>query len=210
MKITLAICTNRGIRPKTAQCLLDLVNYSKEFDFHIIVAERGYTIAENRSYCVVQAQRNGSDYLLFIDDDMIFPPDTLKRLLGHNREVVGVNSYSRVLPLSSTVGLMDKKGKYMHPDYHTPYEMRIPEELFKAYFVGCGVCLIDMAVFDRIKKPWFKFEADENGMIIHGEDGWFCEQVKKAGIDVWCDPTIPIGHIGEFTYQKEENHVEAI
>ena len=69
MRITLAVCTNRGIRPKTAQCLLELVANSKH-DFHILVAENGYTIAENRNFCVVQAQKNKSDYLLFIDDDM--------------------------------------------------------------------------------------------------------------------------------------------
>ena len=202
MKITLAIVTNRGVRPKTAGCLLELVNHSKELDFHILVAEKGYTIAENRNYCVVQAQKNGSDYLIFIDDDMTFPADTLKKLLAHGREVVGVNSYSRVLPLSSTVGMMDKNGKYMHPDYHMPYEMKTPEELFKAYFVGCGVCLIDMKVFEKIKKPWFTFKAHKNGGIVHGEDGWFCEQVKKAGMDVWCDGSLEIGHLGEYEYKE--------
>ena len=208
MKITLAICTNREVKPKTVSSLLEMVAHSKEIDWHILVASRGYTVAENRNYCAVQAQKNGSDYLLFIDDDMTFPKDTLERLLGANKEVVGVNSYSRVLPLSPTTGLMDKDGKYMHPDYHMPYEMKIPDELFKAYFVGCGVCLIDMKVFEKIKKPWFTFKAHKNGGIIHGEDGWFCEQVKKAGMDVWCDGTIPIFHIGEYLYGKiEENEL---
>ena len=60
-KITLAICTNRGIKPKTAQSLLEMVAHTKNVDFHILVAERGYTIGENRNYCVVKAQKNGSD-----------------------------------------------------------------------------------------------------------------------------------------------------
>ena len=119
IKVTLAVCTNRGVKPKTVGALLSLVNHSKEIDFHILVAERGYTIGENRNYCVVQAQKNGSDYLFFIDDDMTFEKDCLVRLLAHNKDVVGVNSYSRCLPLSSTVGLMDKNGEYMHPDKHT-------------------------------------------------------------------------------------------
>ena len=212
MKITLAVCTNRGVRPKTAQSLLEMVNYSKELDFHILVAERGYTVAENRNYCVVQAQRNVSDSLMFVDDDMTFPKDTLERLLGANKEVVGVNSYSRCLPLSPTTGLMDKNGEYMHPNKYTPWEMRIPEELFKAYFVGCGVCLIDMKVFEQIKKPYFEFEVyktgDAKGMVKNGEDGTFCRKVKEAGMDVWCDPTIEVGHLGEYEYKKlEENAI---
>lgn len=204
MKISLCVCTNRGVKPKTVGSLLAMVAHSKEIDFHILVAERGYTISENRNYCVVQAQRNGSDYLLFVDDDMTFPADTLNRLLAHNKDVIGVNSYSRCLPPSSTVGLMDKKGEYMHPDKHTEWEMQIPDGLFKAYFVGAGVLLIDMKVFEKIKKPYFHFTTDKNGQIIHGEDGYFCNQVKKAGMDVWCDSSLPIFHLGEYAYGKPE------
>lgn len=201
-KITLAVCTNRGVKPKTLGALLDMVAHSKGIDFHILVAEQGYTIGENRNYCVVQAQRNKSDYLLFVDDDMTFPVDTLDRLLAHDKDVIGVNSYSRCLPLSSTVGLMDAKGEYMHPSKHTEWEMRIPDGLFKAYFVGAGVMLINMNVFGKIKKPYFTFTYDNNGQVIHGEDGNFCNNVKKAGMDVWCDSSIEIGHIGEYIYSK--------
>lgn len=204
MKITLAICTNRLVQPKTLESLLNLVVYSKDIDFHILVANRGYTIAENRNYCVVQALKNTSDYIFWVDDDMTFPKDTLERLLAHQKEIVGVNSYSRCLPLASTVGLMDEKGEYKHPDRYPTFEMKIPDELFKAYFVGCGVCLMDMRIFDRIKKPWFAFKADKNGQIVHGEDGWFCEQAKKIGIDVFCDGSIPIGHIGNYEYGEFE------
>lgn len=186
-----------------------MVSYTKnsiypDIDFHILVATRGFTIAENRNYCVVQAQKNGSDYLLFIDDDMIFPEDTLETLLTHQKDVIGVNSYSRCLPPSSTVGLMDKEGKYMHPDKHTAYEMIVPKHLFKAYFVGAGVMLIDMKVFNKIEAPYFEFIYDDKGMVLHGEDGTFCEKVKKAGMDIWCDGSIEIGHLGEYEYRRPE------
>lgn len=207
MKVTLSICTNRQVKPKTTGSLLEMVNYSKDVDFHIVIAERGFTIAENRIYSVVQAQKNESDYLLFVDDDMTFPEDTLERLLEHKKEVIGVDSYSRCLPPSSTVGKMNDKGEYMHPDKHTPFEMKIPNELFKAYFVGAGVMLIDMEVFKKIPKPYFQFDINNEGQIVNGEDGTFCEKVKKAGYDVWCDPTIPIGHIGDYEYKKGDDNL---
>ena len=171
-----------------------------------MVAERGFNTAENRNYCVVQAQKNGSDYLLFIDDDMTFLPSTLEELLAHKKEIVGVNSQSRCLPPSSTVGLMDKDGKYMHPDKHTEWEMRIPDKLFKAYFVGAGILLIKMSVFDRIKKPYFEFIMGKDGQVLHGEDGSFCDKAKEAGIDVFCDPEIYVGHLGEYEFTKPENY----
>jgi GT2 family glycosyltransferase len=201
MKITLAICTNREVKARTVASLLEMVSHSKGIDFHILVASRGFTIAENRNYCVVQAQRAESDYLLFIDDDMTFPKDTLEKLLATGKQIIGVNSYSRCLPPSSTVGLADKEGEYMHPDRHPAFELKIPKELFKAYFVGTGVMLIDMKVFDEITTPYFAFSVDEHGQVANGEDGSFCDKAKKMGIDIWCDPTIPIGHIGEMEYK---------
>lgn len=208
MKITLAVCTNRGIRPKTAQCLLDLVANSKH-NFHILVAERGYTIAENRNYCVVQAQRNQSDYLFFVDDDMVFDTHTLDRLLAHGVDVVGVNSYSRCLPLSSTVGLMDEKGEYKLPSKYPSWEMKIPEDLIEVYFIGMGIGLIDMKVFEAIKKPYFEFttykQGELRGMVKDGEDGTFCKKVREAGMKVWCDGSITVGHLGEFNYNKDVN-----
>jgi len=206
MNITLAVCTNRGVRPKTAGALLELVAHAtrKGHDMDILVAERGYTIAENRNYCVVQAKKNGSDYLFFVDDDMIFPPDTLDVLLSHDKDVIGVNSYSRCLPLSSTVGLMDKNGKYMHPDKHTAWEMQVPNGLFEAYFVGAGVLLIKMSVFEKITSPYFHFTTDKNGQVVDGEDGSFCKKVKNEGMHIWCDGSIPIGHLGEYEYKKGE------
>ena len=211
-KVSLCICTNREIKAKTLGSLLDLVAFTKDVDFHILVAQRGYTIAENRNYCVVQAQKNSSDYLFFVDDDMVFPPDTLIRLMAHEVGVVGVNSYSRCLPLSSTVGLMDDEGEYKHPDKYPSWEMQIPDTLFTCYFVGAGVMLIDMKVFELIKKPYFQFIAGKDGMVLHGEDGTFCEKVKKAGMEIWCDGTIEIGHLGGYEYKKEKNldHVSTI
>lgn len=187
--------------------MLEMVNYSKKIDFHIVVAERGFTIAENRNYSVVQAQKNESDYLLFVDDDMTFPEDTLERLLEHKKMVIGVNSYSRCLPPSSTVGLMNEKGEYMHPDKYPPFEMKIPNKLFKAYFVGAGVMLVDVKVFKKLSKPYFYFETNADGQITNGEDGLFCDNVRKIGFDVWCDPAIPIGHIGDYEYKKGDDNL---
>lgn len=199
MKISIAICTNRQVKAKTVLSLLGVVAHT-EHEIHPVVATEGFTTAENRNYCVYQALKNGSDFLLFVDDDMTFDADTIDRLLAHGKEIVGVASNSRVLPKSPTVGLMDENGEYMHPDRTSPHKMKIPESLFKAFFVGTGVMLIDMKVFEKLPKPWFKFTMDDNGQVTKGEDGYFCEQARAHGIDIWCDPTLSIGHIGDLIF----------
>jgi glycosyltransferase involved in cell wall biosynthesis len=207
MKVTIAIPTNRSVKPQTVESLLNMVSNSK-YQIHVVVADKGYTTAENRNYSVVQAQKNNSDYLLFIDDDMVFPPDTLDVLIGNYKDIVGVASMSRVLPLSPTVGMMDKDGKYMTPEFNPSWKMKLPDDPFKAYFVGGGVLLIDMEVFKKLNKPYFKFESNEDGKVIEGEDGYFCRKAREAGLDVWCDPTLPIGHIGDYNYAHEPEMIK--
>lgn len=163
-----------------------------------IVATEGYTIAEGRNYCTIQALKNGCSHILFVDDDMTFPEDTIERLLSHGKEIVGVYSYSRALPLSPTVAFLDDEGNYLPQDKIA--FIKKPENLFKCYSIGMGVALIDTKIFDVIEKPWFSWEVHESGKILVGEDAWLCKQARSKGIDIYCDPTLPIGHLGEYSY----------
>jgi hypothetical protein len=193
-KITIAICTNRQIRAKTLESLLKIVAQGG-FDFHIVVANEGYSTAENRIYCVSQARKNESDYIFFVDDDMTMPSETLQALLAHGKEVVGANYYSRTLPLQTVIG-------FLPSDEITTEAPVMPTELFKVRYAGTGCMLIDLKVFDKIEKPWFYIDTFEFGMTKMSDDVWFCSQCEKAGIDIWCDPQIQVGHLGDYNFIK--------
>lgn len=166
---------------------MNLASYSKHYVLPIIATE-GYTIAENRNYCVYQALKNECSHLLFIDDDMTFPPDTLDYLLEVDKPIVGVYSFSRKLPLSPTVKFIGA----------APEER--PKEPFECDQVGMGVALIKTDIFKDIPAPWFRFESSPTGFTIEGEDGHFCNKAKKQGHEVWCDPRISVGHIGDYNF----------
>lgn len=184
-KIAIATPTNRGIQPET---YLSLVKMALAYprDLFPIVATNGYTISENRHYLVANAIRENCARILMVDDDMIFPSDTLERLLKHNKDIIGVNANSRGFPLKSTVEPLEGK--------------TITTGLFECKAVGGGVLLINLEVFNKIPRPWFAVKTHENGFTLMGEDSWFCEQARKVGYTVWCDGDIKIGHIGLFVY----------
>lgn len=184
IKVAVAVITNRGIKAKTALSLMNLVSATKVPVFPLVASE-GFTIAENRTYCVIQAIKNSCTHMLFIDDDMVFPEDTLDKLLAHSKPIVGVNSHSRMLPLTTTVTF---EGDEM------------PKELFECQQVGFGVALIDLSIMQAIPQPWFGFETAINGKILNGEDGWLCDRARSNGFSVWCDPTLSVGHIGDYIY----------
>lgn len=191
MKVTLAVPSNRNIQPQTAQCLLELVAKGG-YEFHILVASEGYTIAENRNYIAVQAVNAGSEYLLSIDDDMTFEVDVLEKLLAVDKPIVGVAYHPR-----SETGQITKYLDETHavalehnddPKYKQP---------FQCYATGTGIILIKTAIFKEIERPWFDFEWYPTGQCKTGEDWFFCIKAGKAGFETWCNPTIKVGHLGD-------------
>lgn len=196
-KILLGIPTNRMIQPQTVLSLLNLIKATKQ-DVTPMLANNGYTIAENRNYLAIQAIKGGYDYLLSIDDDMIFPEYTLDELLSHEREVVGVCAHSRTLPPMSMVTMFNQE--------EIPVADRLlgrqvfPDELFKCKSVGGAITLVKTSVFSKLDQPWFSNEIEKNGLNKVGEDYWFCNRCNAANVDIWVDPTIPIGHIGSYIY----------
>lgn len=191
MKITIACPVYGGFQPQTVQCLMELVAHGGYY-FHILMAENGYTIAENRNYITVQALNNKSDYLLMIDADMTFEPTILDELLANDKEICGVAYH----PRSETGQIV----KYMDEVTSVAIEASDDpkyKDTFECWATGTGIILIKCSIFWKIPQPWFMFEYHPNGMCKLGEDWYFCEKAKKHNIKTYTDPKPKIGHLGE-------------
>lgn len=162
---------------------------------HVIIGAKGKVIdmllriscdiVSSRTWLVLEAIKRGATHILFVDSDMVFVEDTLDRLLAHGKPIVGVQYNKREFPL---------KGVY------EPLDEPSETELYRAKHVGTGMLLIDLTVFPKLEGPWFNFGRDSQGSLALGEDVWFCRTAQDAGFDVWIDPTIKVGHAGEYVY----------
>lgn len=196
-KIFIGIPTNRGLQPQMVLSLLNMVKYTKH-ELVFVMATQGYTISENRNYLVIQALKNKCSHILMIDDDMTFPDNTLDQLLSNEKEIVGVVAHSRALPLMPVVEFFDQH--LVSEADRLLGRWNIPEELFECKAVGGGVLLIDLKVFDTLPKPYFSTEVLDTGFTKTGEDSWFCYRAGENGFKIWCDPTLKIGHIGNYIF----------
>ncbi len=142
-------------------------------------------IVSSRTWLVNEAIRKGGTHILFIDYDMDFPEDTVKRLLAHSKEIVGVEYNKRKLPLELV---------------SAPMTERNDKELYEAKYVGLGLTLIDLSIFSKMKDSWFNFGRDSEGALCLGEDVWFCNSARDAGFKTFIDPTIVVKHLGTFPY----------
>jgi hypothetical protein len=134
----------------------------------------------------------GTGLFLAHNSDMVFPPETIERLLNHDKDVVGA-FYNKRVPPYDTVGHLIGQ-----PDVS-------PGGLYRADVMPHGVVLVKREVYEKLPQPWyfesfdpaFATEDDPCGMI--GEDVNFSRECVKAGIEMWCDAdlTFAVGHIGE-------------
>lgn len=188
--LALAIINGSTIKTYTFLCLIDAMSLFKR-DYHVIAPIGGYP-HHSRNLVVETARKNKATHLMFIDNDMVFPPDGINRLFEQDKMIIAANYHERGLPLNSTIKLADEKGNLISGS-----EDDFPKETFKCFAVPTGFTLINMEVFDKIEKPYFFIEDDGEFCT---EDFYFCKKAGKGGIEVWCDPTISVKHIGDYLY----------
>lgn len=153
-----------------------------------LATQQGAMLPENRWKLARVAEQHGATHLFFLDADVACPDDTLVRLLAWERPIVAAsyNARQQYKP-ESTVSLLTN-------------EAMVPVVPFKAKSVPLGCTLINMKVFRAIDPPWFAYEHGPDGNVTTSEDVWFCQRARDKGFDIWCDPTIPVQHIGDWAY----------
>jgi cellulose synthase/poly-beta-1,6-N-acetylglucosamine synthase-like glycosyltransferase len=124
------------------------------------------------------------EYILFVDCDMVFPPDALNRLLSHDLDIVGCDYRRRAPPFQ-------KIGTFL------PHMVQAEDGLVERSMLGLGFFLVKRRVFEKVECPWFQ-RIYENKCFLT-EDLYFCAQAMKAGFKIWCDMdlTKQVDHMGQ-------------
>lgn len=158
------------------------------------------SIADARNSLVEQAREMGCTHLLMCDTDQKYPPDTLTKLLEHEVDVCGVRVHRRWPPFD-VILYKGEMGRYKHVRDETCF----CGDLVEVDATGAGCLLFDMAVFDRLPAPWFKLGFHTDGKP-YGEDIYFCNEARKAGVRIFVDTSIEVAHltvheVGRGTYE---------
>ena len=167
----------------------------------ILKTMTGPYIDHNQMKLVELARELKATHLMLIETDNVFPPWGIEQLVESDKMVVGANYNFKTLtpPGCKEVGvaplikLWDENGD---PRNITMEEL--PDSLSPVYSIPLGFALIDMKVFDRIEFPYFI--NIWRGKVFTEASVHFCEKVRMGGMEVWCDPTVKVGHIGSYAY----------
>ena len=170
------------------RCGRDLPEY--DFLLKIIVKKEQFRARNN---LVNMAIANSCDYLLMLDDDMLVPTDLLQRLLTHDKDVTGALYWQRGGAYHPVLIHLDEKpdGEFGMRFYSPFDEVFFKRGLYQVDAIGGGCMLFKTEVFNKLTPPYFWWEATE------GTDIGICRRLGEAGVEIWCDTSIELGHLGE-------------
>ena len=138
----------------------------------------------------------GCTHILMMDTDQIYATtDMIKKMLAHNKPVVGAKVHRRYPPFDALLLRGDVGKLYQVPDD----EIKNADGSFKdevpVTYTGAGCILYDTQIFiHMIPDRWFEFKTNPDGSPI-GEDIQFCDKLKKCNIPIVVDCSIDIKHL---------------
>jgi len=156
----------------------------------------GSLIYDSRNKIAGKAVELHADYVMWFDSDMIFMPDTLEKLMKHMEDgkdiVSGVyhrrsGSYAPVLYKELNL----KEDGTVDPVSYDDYPK---DKLFKAAGVGFGCVLMKTSVLLEMAAEYLDWFTPMNKL---GEDLSFCQRATQLGYEIWVDPSVQCGHVGQ-------------
>ena len=197
VRILIAIPTARNIEASTFKAIYDL----EKPDNAIVTFQYfyGYNVDQVRNL-IADWVVKGYDYLFSVDSDISFPPDTLKRLLNHDVDVV------------SGLYIQRKPGEHTLEIYETtatggtaniPYDRLRGRGLVEIAGCGFGCVLVKAEVMQTIGYPQFKYHSAIDHRDTVSEDTDFCTKARANGFHIWADTEILCDHTGSSTYKVE-------
>jgi hypothetical protein len=173
----------------------------------VIRPPREAAVDMSRSYLVMQVLEHDHDWLWFTDQDAVYQPQTLDRLLAWNKPLVGALCLMRKPEMCEPMVFKGrhKPGsdlwnvvvnevyryllRYADVTTNDPQIIDpIPEgSLFAADITGCHCLLIRRDVLEAMEPPWFQGRPGR-------EDMYFCQKAMENGVQLYIDFSTFVSH----------------
>jgi hypothetical protein len=161
--------------------------------------------------------KSDASLLFWIDNDVVWEPQDFFKLLQLSEKM---DIISGIYPLKTE----QKQFVVHHPDLKT-FEIN-QYGMIKVLGVGLGFTVMTRAVLERFAKTKpivgyrgangvmrdaFRLDTvpeDHKPPMMRGEDMALYADLRELGYDIWMDPTLQLGHVGNYVHRADP--VEAL
>ena len=157
-----------------------------------LAVETGTLVYYARDRLARKAVNEGFSHVLWLDSDMVFPPQLFEDLRFCGEPFVTGAAVSRRPPFASCVFASLDPIKRVK---------ELPKEPFEV--VGCGFAcvLISTAILrDVLQEKGTCFFPTTKA----GEDVAFCVRARELGHKIICDPSVKVGHIAHYPIYPDD------
>jgi len=198
MKIMVAIPCGDALDVRFVDSLTSML-FHVPSDVSIAVQfESGSLIYEARNNLAKRAIENEFDYILWLDSDVVFNGDLLKRMIESlgDKEFLSGLYFTRKMPLRPTLfetcDFVDQEDGSVLIDWK--YLKHIPDDILQIAACGFGCVLMKTSLAAEI----FQMQGLPFSPVYGlGEDLSFCLKARKLGHKLYADPRILVGHVAQ-------------
>lgn len=167
-----------------------------------LAMQMGSLVYDSRNALAVEAINRGTDFVLWLDSDMVFTPDLLERMLAslkENQADILTGVYYRRLPPYTPV-LFDRLELREDGVVEAEKTVNIKDGVHEVAGCGFGAVLMRSEVILSVLGKTGGLFTPTHGI---GEDLSFCLRARQTGYKIICDPTITLGHVGHTIITKQ-------
>jgi len=196
-KLAICVVSNRDHVPDFTRCLAHMtafigVNPLFE-DVSLKVAKNCSLLSVARQGMLDECLSEGWTHMLWLDDDMVFPPHLAHALYAADKRCIGVNSLRKNPEyLHYTAKGLD--GKWV--------ESKGRKGVEQVATVGLALFMLNLDAVKQTAKPHFEVRWNDEAQVYSGEDMYFCRKLTAAGETIHIDHDLSnqCGHVGSLVY----------
>lgn len=163
----------------------------------------GSLVYASRDHLASQAIMTGSDYILWLDSDMVFDSSILvdlMRVIETGKDFVSGLYFRRKAPYTPVMYKTIRMGIVPEDNISEEYEDYPENQVFEIDACGFGGVLMKTSMMKDIIDKEHQAFAPITG---YGEDISYCIRAKKHGYKLWCDSRVKMGHIAKLLATEE-------
>lgn len=209
MRIGIGIPVPERVHPDFAlHSLTNIISYTRKNlpEIELFIRYQGGVRTDrNRNIILQEFIDKKMDYVLWLDADMVYPPEIIERYLELEKlhgemSVIGCLYFKRTDD-HKPIGYVDSE------DPERPYRPLMPQmikpgKIYEVSGLGYGGMFVPMKIYGALgEKKWTRYGENfhnpnaSSGNLTH--DLVFCRDVKDAGFKIFLHGSIRPGHIGE-------------
>lgn len=150
-------------------------------------------IYKSRTDLGLIAIKQNTDYVLWLDSDIVFPSGLMVDLMNdmEGRDIVSGLYHMRRAPFKPVIWKTLRQGLTPADNESEGFDDYPKDQIFKIEGCGFGCVMMRTEVLKTVVDKYHELFSPLPG---YGEDLSFCVRARGCGYDIWCDPKVQVGH----------------